>query len=180
MSTRYAEELRRRKVREGAETRRRDFRDTPLVECTDFLGGEFALYWSVGPGCAERSPGLAAPQHPPLNILQRVDLELARRITAEVPSEIDELAEGRSGVILPTVGVITTTLIVLVTKVFDIVKVSTGGNFGTNVLANDMVEESFAFFNVGKGAAIAMLILISVLPVMVSNVWKMQKERMAR
>ncbi len=82
--------------------------------------------------------------------------------------------------ILPTVGVITTTLIVLVTKVFDIVKVSTGGNFGTNVLANDMVEESFAFFNVGKGAAIAMLILISVLPVMVSNVWKMQKERMAR
>ncbi|MGI9607886.1 MAG: carbohydrate ABC transporter permease [Acidimicrobiales bacterium] len=81
--------------------------------------------------------------------------------------------------ILPTVGVITTTLIVLVTKVFDIVKVSTGGNFGTNVLANDMVEESFSFFNVGKGSAIAMLILFSVLPVMISNVWKMQRDRMA-
>lgn len=81
--------------------------------------------------------------------------------------------------ILPTIGVVVTTLIVLVTKVFDIVKVTTGGNFGTNVLANDMYNESFSFFNRGLGSAIAVFILISVLPVMFMNVRRMQKERMA-
>ncbi len=79
--------------------------------------------------------------------------------------------------ILPTIGVVATTLIVLVTKVFDIVKVSTGGNFGTNVLANDMFDVSFSFFNRGLGSAIAVFILVSVLPVMVLNVRRMQKER---
>ncbi|MEZ5279810.1 MAG: sugar ABC transporter permease [Acidimicrobiales bacterium] len=82
--------------------------------------------------------------------------------------------------ILPTIGVIVTTLIVLVTKVFDIVKVTTNGNFGTNVLANDMYTESFSFFNQGLGAAIAVFILISVLPVMIMNIRRMQQERSLR
>ena len=79
--------------------------------------------------------------------------------------------------ILPTIGVVATTLIVLVTKVFDIVKVSTGGNFGTNVLANDMFEVSFSFANFTLGSAIAVFILVSVLPVMYLNVRRMQKAR---
>lgn len=79
--------------------------------------------------------------------------------------------------ILPTIGVVATTLIVLVTKVFDIVKVSTGGNFGTNVLANDMFEVSFSFANFTLGSAIAVFILLSVLPVMFLNVHRMQKAR---
>jgi len=79
--------------------------------------------------------------------------------------------------ITPTIGVVVTTLIVLVSKVFDIVKVTTGGNFGTNVLANDMFNESFGFFNQGLGAAIAVFILISVLPVMFMNIRRMQRER---
>lgn len=79
--------------------------------------------------------------------------------------------------ILPTIGVVTTTLIVLVTKVFDIVQVTTGGNFGTNVLANDMFIVSFSNFNRGLGSAIAVFILISVLPVMFLNVRRMQEQR---
>ena len=42
--------------------------------------------------------------------------------------------------ILPTIGVVVTTLIVLVMKVFDIVKVTTGGQFGTQVIANQMFD----------------------------------------
>ncbi len=80
--------------------------------------------------------------------------------------------------ILPTIGVVVTTLIVLVSKVFDIVKVTTGGNFGTNVLANDMFTESFNFFDQGLGAAIAVFILVSVLPVMFLNIRRMQSERL--
>jgi ABC-type sugar transport system permease subunit len=78
--------------------------------------------------------------------------------------------------IATTIGVVVTTLIVLVMKVFDIVKVMTNGQFGTQVLANDMFAQAFQFGNTGRGAALAMLIFLSVLPVMYYNIRKMQKE----
>lgn len=78
--------------------------------------------------------------------------------------------------ILPTVGVVVTATIVGVAKVFDIVKVSTGGQFGTNVLANDFFTESFQFLDRGTGSAIAVTILITVAPILVFNIRQMQKE----
>ena len=78
--------------------------------------------------------------------------------------------------ILPTIGVVVTTTLVAVAKVFDIVKVSTGGNFGTNVLANDFFTVAFQFFDRGKGSAIAVIILLTVAPVLILNVRQMQKE----
>jgi alpha-glucoside transport system permease protein len=78
--------------------------------------------------------------------------------------------------IATTIGVVVTTLVVLVMKVFDIVKVVTNGNYGTQVLANNMYQEAFQFGNAGTGAALAMLILISVLPVMIYNIRRMNRE----
>jgi alpha-glucoside transport system permease protein len=78
--------------------------------------------------------------------------------------------------IAPTIIVVLTTIIVLVMKVFDIVRVMTNGNFGTNVLANAMYGESFQFRNVGVGSTLAILLFLSVLPVMVYNIRKQQKE----
>lgn len=75
-----------------------------------------------------------------------------------------------------TIGVVVTTLIVLVMKVFDIVKVVTNGQFGTQVLANDMFQQAFNNINTGRGAALAMLIFLSVLPVMYFNIRRMQEE----
>ncbi|MEE8602581.1 carbohydrate ABC transporter permease [Euzebya tangerina] len=77
--------------------------------------------------------------------------------------------------IATTIGVVVTTLIVLVMKVFDIVKVMTNGQFGTQVLANDMFATAFNNFDTGRGAALAMLILFSVLPVMIYNIRQMQE-----
>jgi len=78
--------------------------------------------------------------------------------------------------IAPTIGVVITTIIVKVTKVYDYVKVMTGGNFDTNVLANSMIDESFQFANAGTGSALAVLLFIMVLPIMVMNVLRMQRE----
>ncbi len=75
-----------------------------------------------------------------------------------------------------TIGVVVTTLIVGVMKVFDIVKVVTNGQFDTQVLANDMFQKSFNDLNTGRGAALAMLIFVSVLPVMYINIRRMQRE----
>ncbi len=78
--------------------------------------------------------------------------------------------------IATTIGVVVTTLIVGVMKVYDIVKVVTNGQFGTQVLANNMFQEAFFNRNTGQGAALAILIFASVLPVMVYNIRRMQKE----
>ena len=78
--------------------------------------------------------------------------------------------------IAPTIGVVVTTLIVTVMKVFDIVKVMTNGQFGTQVLANDMYQQAFQFTNSGRGAALAVILFLSVLPVMILNIRRMQKE----
>ncbi|MEX1003943.1 MAG: sugar ABC transporter permease [Acidimicrobiia bacterium] len=72
--------------------------------------------------------------------------------------------------IAPTIGVVTTTLIVLVMKVFDIPKVMTNGQFGTNVLANEMWQKAFTELNIGAGAALAMILFFSVVPVMYYNI----------
>ena len=49
--------------------------------------------------------------------------------------------------IAPTIGVVVTTLIVTVMKVFDIVKVMTNGNFDTQVIANQMFTSAFGNSN---------------------------------
>lgn len=77
--------------------------------------------------------------------------------------------------IATTIGVVVTTLIVLVMKIYDIVKVMTNGNFGTQVLANDMWQRAFTELNFGLGSALAVVLFISVLPIMYYNIRRMQK-----
>ena len=77
--------------------------------------------------------------------------------------------------ISPTIGVVITTLIVLVMKVFDIVKVMTNGNFGTQVIANEMWQRAFTELNFGLGSALAVVLFIAVLPILYINIRRMQK-----
>ena len=80
--------------------------------------------------------------------------------------------------IASTIVVVTTTVIITVWKVFDIVFVMTGGNFGTSVVAERMVTEFFTFRNSGRGAALAVALFIAVIPIMIVNVrrFKIQEE----
>ena len=80
--------------------------------------------------------------------------------------------------IYPTIGVVVTTLVVTVLKVFDIPKVMTNGNFDTQVLANEMWQRAFTELNFGLGSAVAVLLFIGVLPVMAMNIRRMQRERL--
>ncbi len=77
--------------------------------------------------------------------------------------------------IMPTIGVVATTLIVLVMKVFDIVKVMTNGNFNTQVVANEMWQRAFTELNFGLGSALAVVLFLAVLPVMIINIRRIQK-----
>ncbi len=69
----------------------------------------------------------------------------------------------------PTLAVVTTTMIINVLKVFDIVYVMTNGNYDTEVIANRMYKEMFHFRNFGRASAIAVILLLAILPVMLIN-----------
>lgn len=79
-----------------------------------------------------------------------------------------------------TIVVVSTTIIVLVLKVFDIVFVMTGGNLDTDVIASRMIKEMFNFRNFGRGSAIAVVLLLAVIPVMVANIRRFQQQEANR
>ena len=82
--------------------------------------------------------------------------------------------------IMPTITVVTTTVIVLVLKVFDIVFVMTGGNLDTDVIASRMIKEMFNYRNFGRGSAIATILLLTVIPVMVANIRRFRQQEINR
>ncbi|MEM1241341.1 MAG: sugar ABC transporter permease [Cyanobacteria bacterium P01_H01_bin.26] len=82
--------------------------------------------------------------------------------------------------IVPTITVVTTTVVVAVLKVFDIVYVMTGGNLDTDVIASRMIKEMFNFRNFGRGSAIATVLLLAVIPVMVTNIRRFTQQEANR
>ena len=104
-----------------------------------------------------------------------------------VPEELTEAAQvdgaGEAQVfwrvvipqIRPTIIVVVTTLIVIVTKVFDLVKATTNGANRTNVLANEMFDQ-LRDRNFTSSSAFAVVLFALVLPVMVYNIRRLQRE----
>ncbi len=80
--------------------------------------------------------------------------------------------------ILPTVTVVTTTMIIIVLKIFDIVFVMTNGNFGTEVIANRMFN--LIVTDTGRSMAIAVLLLVLTIPVMYYNVRRFREQEATR
>ena len=58
------------------------------------------------------------------------------------------------------------TVLIGVMKVFDIVYVMTNGNFNTNVVGNEFYNQVTTNFNYGTGAAIVVMLMIAVIPIM--------------
>ena len=99
-----------------------------------------------------------------------------------VPSEIIEAArvDGATEwavfwkimvpIILPTITVVITTMVINVLKLFDLVYVMTGGNFGTDVIANRMYTEMYKNFNQGRGTAVAVVLVLAIIPFIYFNI----------
>ena len=69
-----------------------------------------------------------------------------------------------------------TTIAIAVLKVFDIIFVTTGGNFDTSVVAVRMYQEMFRFRNFGQATTMAVILLIAVLPMMVVNIRNLRRQ----
>lgn len=71
--------------------------------------------------------------------------------------------------IMGTIITVWTTIVIFTLKIFDVVWVMTGGQFGTHVIATQFYRQSFTARNSGFGSAIAIILLITVIPVMIYN-----------
>ena len=106
-----------------------------------------------------------------------------------IPADIEEAAQldGATGITLfrtITVPMVKTTIIVVLTtamvgtlKLFDVIHTMTGGNFKTDVLSNRMVDENFVYLNYGRGATLAVLIFLGVIPITYYNIRSLRAER---
>jgi len=71
--------------------------------------------------------------------------------------------------ITPTIITVWTTIVIFTLKIFDVVWVMTGGQFGTHVIATQFYRQAFTARNSGVGSAIAIILLLAVVPVLIYN-----------
>lgn len=94
------------------------------------------------------------------------ELQILRRITIPMLSS--------------TIAVVATTMVIWALKVFDVVYVMTNGNFGTEVIANRMYKEMFNFRHFGRASAIAIVLLLAIIPVMLVNIRRFREQEAIR
>lgn len=82
--------------------------------------------------------------------------------------------------LMATIIAVTTTIIIFTLKIFDVVWVMTGGQFGTDVIATQFYRQSFINRNSGFGSAIAIILLVAVTPVMVYNLRRLKDQEAFR
>lgn len=82
--------------------------------------------------------------------------------------------------IMPTIVTVSTTILIFSLKLFDIVRVMTGGNHGTNVIANEFYLRQFTYGNSGQASAIAIVLLLVIIPVLIYNLRQFKERRVLR
>jgi alpha-glucoside transport system permease protein len=86
----------------------------------------------------------------------------------------------RVPLILPTIAVVITTMIINVLKIFDLVYVMTGGNYGTEVIAYRLYIEMYTSYNTGRAAAIAMVLTVVIIPAIIFNIRRFRAQEAMR
>lgn len=79
-------------------------------------------------------------------------------------------------ILWPTIVVVGTTLLINALKIFDLIWVMTGGRFETDVVATLFFRQFFQLRDLGMGAALAVVLMIVVVPVMLLTVRRFRLE----
>lgn len=79
-----------------------------------------------------------------------------------------------------TIAVVATTLVIIALKTFDLVFVMTAGNFDTDVVANRMWSEMFVSRDFGVAGALAVILLVAVIPVMLVTIRRFRRQEEER
>jgi alpha-glucoside transport system permease protein len=112
--------------------------------------------------------------------LKGVPVELLEAARLDGASEPMVFREIILPLLLPTITVVATTLVIFALKAFDVVYVMTNGNFDTEVLANRMYKEMFNVRNYGRASAVAVILLLGIIPVLIFNVRRFREQEAIR
>ncbi len=80
----------------------------------------------------------------------------------------------------PTIAVVSTTMIITALKAFDVVYVMTSGHFDTQVVAFQMIQEMYVNLHNGRASAIAVVLLLAIIPVMALNIQRFRTQEAIR
>ncbi len=108
--------------------------------------------------------------------LRGVPAELVEAARVDGAGEVRIFFSIQLPYIWSTLLAITSTLVIFNLKIFDIVWALTGGSFGTSVIATEFYRQYFTFNNFGIGNAIAIVLLILVVPVMIYNLRQFRQQ----
>ncbi|TAH49296.1 MAG: sugar ABC transporter permease [Chloroflexota bacterium] len=112
--------------------------------------------------------------------VKSVPSELLEAARLDGASEVQVFRQITVPIIMPTIAVVVTTMVINVLKIFDIVYVMTGGNYGTQVIANQMYIEQYTNFQTGRAAAIAVVLIAVILPAMYFNIRRFREQEATR
>lgn len=82
--------------------------------------------------------------------------------------------------LMPTIFVVGTTIVITALKSFDVIYTMTAGNFGTQVVAFQMYQEMFVNNHAGRASAVAIVLLVAIIPFMILNIRRFQEQEAMR
>jgi alpha-glucoside transport system permease protein len=111
--------------------------------------------------------------------LKGISNELLEAARVDGANEVQVLRRVVIPLLKPTLTVITTTMIIAALKVFDIVYVLTSGAYGTDVIARQLFQR-VANSDYGRAAAVGVVLLIAVTPVLLFNIRSFRQQEEVR
>ncbi|HEX6870879.1 MAG TPA: sugar ABC transporter permease, partial [Micromonosporaceae bacterium] len=112
--------------------------------------------------------------------LKGIDPELLEAARVDGANEWQVFRKVTLPLLGPTLAVVSTTMIITSLKTFDIVYTLTNGNYDTEVIANLMVKEMFSFGDIGRASAVAVVLLVAIIPIMAFNIRKFRTQEAIR
>jgi alpha-glucoside transport system permease protein len=108
--------------------------------------------------------------------IKGVPVEISEAASLDGASERQKFFRITVPMIRGSLITVTITVAIFTLKIFDIVYVTTGGNFDTDVVANQMYLQMFQFFDNMRGSVLAVVLFVAVLPLMILNVRQMRRQ----
>lgn len=112
--------------------------------------------------------------------LKGISTELLEAARIDGANELQVFRSIILPLLAPTIAVVATTIVITALKTFDIVFVMTSGNFGTEVIASLFYRARFTNGDAGSAAAVAVILLLAIVPVMLINIKRFQEQEAMR
>jgi alpha-glucoside transport system permease protein len=112
--------------------------------------------------------------------LKGIDPELLEAARVDGANEWQVFRRVTFPLLGPTLAVVSTTMVITSLKTFDIVYTLTSGNFNTDTIANLMIKQMFTIGDFGRASAVAVVLLIAIIPIMAFNIRQFRAQESVR